>query len=526
MSDKNQTKEKDSMEETLKEIAENLEKEAEAIAEKVIVENEAEKKKVHSREAKPEESMAKKERRKRTGLKVLLGAVIALVAVYFAMSFFFISHFYYNTNINGNDFSGKSMESVAAYLEEQAEKYVLTIQGREGQTEEIRGTDIGLSHENTMDLEADLQNQNAFLWFTAFLPNGETEIDILVSYNEEKLNQAIEELDCLKAENQVAPVSAKPVYNGVQFEIQSESLGTQIDEEKLREAIKEHINRLDMNLDMDESGCYVAPAYTTESEEVKLAWEQANTYLASQITYEIDEGTEVVDKSMIAQWISFDEEMNVKLSKKKIKAYIQTLCDKYDTVGKVQKITTPTGKKAEVSGGTYGRKIDESGEYKQLVKDIKAGTAVTREPDYSQTVKTGGEHIWGNTYLEVDLTEQHMWYIKKGKVALESDVVTGAPVPERRTPQGVYSVLEMKRNKVLRGEIQANGRPEYETPVAYWIRVTWTGIGFHDATWQRKFGGERYKQGYGSHGCINMPYDKVGELYGMVKKGCPIVIHY
>lgn len=536
MSDKNQTKEKENIEETLQEISENLEKEAEAIAEKVIVETAteemtaepekmetAEPEKVETAEAEEKETEMQK---KRIGLKVLLGVILALVVVYFGMSFFFMNHFYYNTSINGKDFSGRSIETVAAYLEEQADRYVLTIQGREGKTEKIQGTDIELSHENTMDLEADLKKQNAFLWFTAFLPNGGTEIDLFVSYNGEKLDQAIENLDCLKKENQIAPVSAKPVYNGIQFEIQSESVGTQVDREKLAEAVTESVCNLDMSLDMDAAGCYVAPTYTAESQEVKDAWEQANTYLASQITYEIDEGTEVVDKSMIAEWISFDDQMNVKLSKKKIQAYIQTLCDAYDTVGKVHKITTPTGKKAEVSGGTYGTKIDESGEYKQLVKDIKAGAAVTREPEYSQKAASTGDNIWGNTYLEVDLTEQHMWYIKKGKVALESDVVTGAPVPERRTPQGVYSVLEMKRNKILRGEIQANGRPEYETPVAYWIRVTWTGIGFHDATWQRKFGGQRYKQGYGSHGCINMPYNKVAELYGMVKKGCPIVIHY
>ena len=71
-----------------------------------------------------------------------------------------------------------------------------------------------------------------------------------------------------------------------------------------------------------------------------------------------------------------------------------------------------------------------------------------------------------------------------------------------------------------------NGKREYETPVSYWMRVTWTGIGFHDATWQRAFGGERYKQGYGSHGCINMPLKGVAELYEMVEKGCPVIIHY
>ena len=59
-----------------------------------------------------------------------------------------------------------------------------------------------------------------------------------------------------------------------------------------------------------------------------------------------------------------------------------------------------------------------------------------------------------------------------------------------------------------------------------WMRVTWSGIGFHDATWQAAFGGQRYVQGYGSHGCINMPKGKAAELYGLISNGCPVIIHH
>lgn len=56
----------------------------------------------------------------------------------------------------------------------------------------------------------------------------------------------------------------------------------------------------------------------------------------------------------------------------------------------------------------------------------------------------------------------------------------------------------MTRDEVLIGETDpSTGKPIYETPVNYWMRVTWTGIGFHDATWQAAFGGTRYKDGAG-----------------------------
>ena len=59
------------------------------------------------------------------------------------------------------------------------------------------------------------------------------------------------------------------------------------------------------------------------------------------------------------------------------------------------------------------------------------------------------------------------------------------------------------------------------------MRVTWEGVGFHDAIWQSSFGGTRNQiSGVGSHGCINMPLDQAAALYDMIKEGTPVVIHY
>ena len=69
------------------------------------------------------------------------------------------------------------------------------------------------------------------------------------------------------------------------------------------------------------------------------------------------------------------------------------------------------------------------------------------------------------------------------------------------------------------------GEPEYETPVDYWMPVTHSGVGFHDAPWQPAFGGDLYWTN-GSHGCINMPWDGAAALYSMVAAGTPVVMHY
>ena len=123
-----------------------------------------------------------------------------------------------------------------------------------------------------------------------------------------------------------------------------------------------------------------------------------------------------------------------------------------------------------------------------------------------------------------NLTTQHMWFIKDGQIALETDIVTGNPNKGNATPQGTYSLTYKSRNKTLRGTKKPDGTYEYETPVAYWMPFN-GGIGFHDATWQSSFGGNRYLS-HGSHGCVNMPKDKAAALYDLIPDGCPVVCHY
>ena len=251
-----------------------------------------------------------------------------------------------------------------------------------------------------------------------------------------------------------------------------------------------------------------------------------NQYCRAGVTYEMDEPV-VVDKALISGWLTVDENMQVIFNTEAVKQWLAEFGRKYDTVGTTRTFTTADGLSAEVSGGTYGWEIDEEAELTALTADIENGVSVTRAPAYCEngTAAVHGPQDWGSTYVEVDLTRQHMWYVKDGTVMMETDVVTGKPTPDKETPQGVYSILEMKRDKVLLGDIKANGQREYETRVNYWMRVTWTGIGFHDATWQAAFGGERYKTA-GSHGCINMSLSDAGRLYEMLEMYTPVVIHY
>lgn len=464
--------------------------------------------------------------KKKIGKKawIITGCIIGgLAVVYLGVAAFFLSHFLINTTINGKDFSGKTAEDVEEYLKEQVKGYQLTLVEQGGVTDVITGSEISLEYKENSDVEDALEEQNQLLWIAAFFSRSSTDITIEVEYDEAELEEKIQSVQAVTAE-QVEPVSAHPEFDGNSYVVAPEVYGTAVDMEVFVSKIREHITAFRPQLDMAAEGCYVMPAYTSASPEVQEACDTMNQYMAASITYPMTEDV-VVDKSLISTWLSYDENMQVTFDETAVREWMREFGSKYDTVGKTRSVTSPTGETAEVSGGTYGWSVDEDTETKNLIESIKNGEVAERKPVYNQTAASHSAQDWGTTYIEVDISDQHMWYIVDGSVAMESDVVTGLPDGDRDTPTGVYSILYTERDSTLKGEIDpATGRPSYETPVDFWMPFTWQGHGFHDATWQSSFGGSRFRTN-GSHGCVNMPYDKASQLFEMISSGTPVIVH-
>ena len=468
----------------------------------------------------------KKQAKKSMGKKpwIIAGSIIgALVVIYLGIAAFFMSHFLVNTSINGKDFSGKTVADVEAYLKEQVADYELTILEQNNVSDVITGSEISLAYKENSRVQDALENQRQLLWLISLFSESDTDITIEVEYDEAALEGKIQNLQAVTAE-QVDPVAAHPEYDGNSFVVAEEQYGTTVDMETLTAKIKEHITEFDTTLDMMDEECYVMPAYTSDSPEVQAACDEMNEYLKASITYPMDEDV-VVDKDLISKWVTYDDDMKVTFNEDAVREWMREFGKKYDTLGTTRTITTPTGKTAEVSGGTYGWSVDEETETKNLINSIKNGEVAERAPAYKQTAASHGAQDWGSTYIEVDIAAQHMWYIVDGAVGMESDVVTGLPADGRDTPTGVYSILYTERDSTLKGETDPEtGKPSYETPVAFWMPFTWQGHGFHDATWQSSFGGSRY-QTNGSHGCVNMPYDKAEQLFNMISAGTPVIVH-
>ena len=468
----------------------------------------------------------KKKAKKSMGKKpwIIAGSIVGVLAIiYLGVAVFFMSHFLMNTTVNGKDFSGKTVADVEEYLKEQVADYQLTVLEQNNTSDVITGSEISLSYKENSQVEDALRKQNQLLWITSLFSRSRASVTIQVEYDQNALDEKIQNLQAVTAE-QTDPVAAHPEYDGNSFVVAKEQYGTKVDMETLKAKIEQYISEFNPTLDMMDEQCYVMPKYTSDSPEVQAACDEMNTYLKASITYPMDENI-VVDKALISGWVTYDDEMNVTFNEDTVREWMREFGSKYDTVGTTRTITTPTGKTAEVSGGTYGWSVDEDTETKNLINSIKNGEVAEREPAYKQKAASHGAQDWGSTYIEVDIAAQHMWYIVDGSVAMESDVVTGLPADGRDTPTGVYSILYTERDSTLKGETDpATGKPSYETPVAFWMPFTWQGHGFHDATWQSSFGGSRYLTN-GSHGCVNMPYGKAEQLFGMISAGTPVIVH-
>lgn len=123
-----------------------------------------------------------------------------------------------------------------------------------------------------------------------------------------------------------------------------------------------------------------------------------------------------------------------------------------------------------------------------------------------------------NTYVEINIAQQHMWYYVDGKLYCDTDVVTGN-YGTHDTTKGYHKIINKASPATLVGA-------DYETQVSYWMGVTYDGIGIHDSTWRSdsEYGGNTYK-GDGSHGCINTPYDKVKKMYNKMTVKTPVIIY-
>lgn len=473
-------------------------------------------------------------RKKHKGLKIT-GIAVAMVivsagAAYAGMSYYYSDKFFEGTSINGIDCSGKTAYEAEQKIAKTVENYSIEVDSRNLDPQTISGDQIGYSYVSDGSVLKLLKGQKPYEWIRGFFEKKSYTAAENTTYDKEKLKKQVKALNCAQEENQVAPENAYVAYGDSQFEIVPETAGSKLDLKNAYNVLSEAVSGNKTSVDFDsEPDVYVKADITSDNPDLQASLNACNNFTKANITYTFGDETETLDGNTIKDWLNFDEKgqliMDDTSFRQHIADYVAQLAAAHDTVGTEREFQTTSGRTVSVYGSAYGWQIDQASEVAQLTQEIQSGTQTTREPVYSMTANAHGYNDIGNTYIEVDLSEQHMYFYQNGEDIFESDIVSGdMRYSDRQTPAGIYTLYYKKSPDVLRGKQLANGKYEYEQPVTYWMPFN-GGIGFHDANWQPYFGGDRFMEG-GSHGCINMPPEKAAELYNIIECNIPIVCFY
>lgn len=447
-----------------------------------------------------------------------LGLIIPVLAVYFVVSFYYNNHFYSNTQINGIRISNMNADKAEQVIHSKVKAYVLSLKGRNGVSDALSGDSIDLQmifEENVSDL---LAKQNGFTWPVSLLQKHVLNVKTILKYDKSLLKKQINSMSFFDDANRKKPVNAHiSDYNNGGFRIVPEDKGAIVIKSKLYKSVRKSIKTLEAYLSLNSEGCYAEPKITSKDPNLLKVLDQMNKIAGTKITYHFGEKTEVLDGSRIGKWLSVDNKYKITLNQAGVKEFVDYIGSTYNSFGRIRTFKTSYGKVIKVKGGDYGWWLNRAAEASELTALIMKGSHTVREPVYLQTAQQYGKDDVGNTYVEVNLTAQHMFFYKDGNRILDADVVTGNIKKKLGTPVGTYPIQYKERNATLVGE-------DYKTPVKWWMPFN-HNIGLHDASWRHgNFAGNRYFTD-GSHGCVNMPPAKAKELFKYVKRGTPVIVY-
>lgn len=468
-------------------------------------------------------------KKKKKGLKIVLIILLCLlVAGFSALGYYLYQQansglFFEDTKINGYDVSGKTSKEVLLMLEQNYSAPTLQIRENGEEALTLTLADMGYTIDEMKllsNIKECMTKQTAQLIFS-LMDGNEYEISVPFDFDEKVFSEAVSSGKL--AVPRVASTDASLEFKDGTYYIEPEVYGNEIDDADLQVMVKDYADRMtssdrpmeDSILDIPESFYFLPQVYQDDS-ELNTLMEIYNTYCKAKITLTFGETKEVLDWSTIQTWLDIQDGQATLLAES-VQEYVNSLAGNYDTLYYQRDFTTHDGQTIHYESSDYGYQIDRDGEAEQLIQDIYSNSEVEREPVYAQKgyKRNGRDDICGS-YVEANLTQQHLWFYKDGELVVESDFVSGLPTEERETITGVFVIPYKKSPETLKGDT-------WEEEVTYWMPF-YDGQGLHDAPWRTEFGGNIYLTN-GSHGCINLPADAAKTIYDNMEERMAIFLY-
>lgn len=467
------------------------------------------------------------------GRRLLIGFIIVLLLLtagaYFFGVYYFTGHFLPGSQVNGFNCSYMTEKEAEKLLEKKTGVYTLAVQTRGNGQEGISADEIRLKYTSDGSVKRLLREQNRFVWFLVFSQHKTYELPSSVSYDENLFEKKIDSLKCMK--NNIEPEDAyiRECEDG--FEVVPEIEGTRVDREKLLADIKEAVTTGRTVANLEEDDCYINPSVYAEN--LTKDCQQMNDLTDVVITYDFSDRKESVNRAVIKEWLTRNENGDLVLDKTAIAKYIAGLAEKYDTVGTERTFSTYDNQDITVFGGNYGWVIDQKKETDVLYQDILDKKTEVREPIYEQTAESRNTNDIGYSYIEIDLTRQRMVLYQNGTPIADTGFAASSS-----TPTGVYRLGE-KQESAIPGNTEANSGKN-GVSVSLWMPFT-DELGIYGDPELIITGADIAADTFGSsenmdfsssyncwestEGCIAVPEEEAQIIYQNVNSGLPVIIY-
>ncbi len=477
---------------------------------------------------------------------VFIVPLVIIWGIYLLLSFYYKDTFILGTWINGQYCTGMSVDEVNLLLIENAEVDVpvITITDPEGNYEEIYLDEEMYSVNYTLQLQTLLQQQDSFKWLFELDFNKNNEISPQLSYDNEAILAEIEQLLIIQEAENAQGATAEIVWTDEGFILEQET-GVVPNKNKITSQILSDLEKGVWDIEISRD-CYEEQVSTPEMEETLALWEKVEQLQNCGIIYDMGDEQVPIDASVVANWILTDNSGKIKtniygevaLRDGCFAEFINNLAAEYDTSDVSMNFLTTRGDVVTIDKNSFGKCIDKEVEAAYLKEAFIAGLRVTHTPTYTNTSLNDDEDGVGDTYVEIDLSEEMLYYYDDGDIIIESPFTMGDLSEEVEIPECICYVYDKEKDRLVRGN-------DYSVHVDYWIPVIGS-IGIHDAIWSEEWEeefydeyDEEYDEEYEEewseediydyaefYGYINIPHETMEELYDLVKTDTPVVMFY
>ncbi len=501
------------------------------------------------------------------GLWIALAiSMIAFVAVYILLGFYYMEGFPCFTWINGVYCTGKTVDEVNDELCSKYEYDGIKVIDATGAELYISKSDVNLTIDFKDSLNTYLEDKNPFAWGFYFFNGLVANFSPAVTVDEVLLANKVANweifvpldeltIDICKSKDSGYILNNEldlvPAKDNIIYVVEREMLGLK-NEVRLSSA----------------DGCYSSAAMNDEQQHVYELFKIIDKIQNCSITYTVAGNSIQINRNVVADWIvcssdikameeektskkiigsglyiadfeekkyndfeeitddngfAVDENGNIIISEKKMFDFIAGLASEYGTSGMLEKYRNGECSEIIINDNSKGDGTiyDIASEFEFLKNAYIEETydkEVVRNWNLSDTaVSYNADEKLGNTYIEINMGKQMLYYYVDGVLNMDMPIVTGNVNRSRGTPTGIYPVYNKRYHTNLIGT-------DYVSYVNYWLGVH-KGVGIHDATWRSKFGDDIYKRD-GSHGCINCPLESVEGLWEVVDVGTPVILYY